>query len=171
MSAFFFLRTFGVNTLGLLWTAKTFLPSMIENNHGHFLIVASQTAFTSTPGLTDYSASKSAAVAIYEGIDGEVRNIHKAHSVRVSCINPSLVGTKMFNGVKLGRGVSAIRPEAMGEEISGIIMAGRSRNVTIPRSAGLSVWSRVLPDWTRVAMQSFTTGIFTDLKPHDPLQG
>ncbi|KAI1066850.1 hypothetical protein LB506_012168 [Fusarium annulatum] len=120
-----FCSTFGVNNLAMLWTAKAFLPNMLENNHGHFLIVASQTACSATPGLTDYSASKSAAVAIYEGLDGEVRNIHKAYNVRVSCVSPSAVDTKMFSGIKLGPGISALDPKTLGREIADIIFSER----------------------------------------------
>ncbi|KAF5625188.1 estradiol 17-beta-dehydrogenase 11 precursor [Fusarium tjaetaba] len=162
--------TFGVNNLAMLWTAKTFLPDMLDNNHGHFLIVASQTACSATPGLTDYSASKSAAVAIYEGLDGEVRNIHKANGVRVSCVSPSAVDTKMFSGIKLGPGISALDPKALGGEIADIIFSGKSQNVFVPRSAAVAVYFRTLPDWVRVLMQKTSTKMMEDSKPHDPLK-
>lgn len=154
----------------MLWTAKTFLPDMVEKNHGHFLIVASQTGYLATPGLTDYSASKAAAIAIYEGLHAEVSNIYKAPLVRVSCVSPSAVDTKMFNGIKLGPGVSALRPEDLGKLIADIIHGGRARHVLVPRSAAIATFTRVLPDWMRVGMQGASLGMFTDLKPHDPMK-
>lgn len=164
-------RTFAVNNLAMLWTAKTFMPSMIDNNHGHFLIVASQTGYLATPGLTDYSASKAAAIAIYEGLHAEVKSIYKAPSVRVSCVSPSAVDTKMFNGIKLGPGMSALRPEDLGILISDIIHSGRAQHVLVPKSAVVATFTRCLPDWMRVAMQAASVGIFTDLMPHDPMKG
>ncbi|KAF7449283.1 DltE, Short-chain dehydrogenase [Pyrenophora tritici-repentis] len=163
--------TFGVNNLALLWTAKTFIPSMVNKNHGHFLIVASQTGYTCSPGLTDYSATKSAAIAIYEGLHGEIRRIHKADSVRVSCVSPGPVDTKMFNGIKLGPGIASLNPETLGKKIADIVCGGRAKNIFIPAWAGLTVWMRAMPDWVRVGMQGFSTGIFSQLKPHNPMEG
>ncbi|EUC27400.1 hypothetical protein COCCADRAFT_41870 [Bipolaris zeicola 26-R-13] len=163
--------TFGVNNLAVLWTAKAFMPSMIKNNHSYFLIVASQAGYTWTPGLTDYSATKSAAVAIYEGLYGKVRYIHKSRSVRVSCVSPGAVDTKMFAGIKLGLGMSALIPEYVGTQIPDIILAGRARNVFVLASAGFAVILLAMPDWIRAAMQVFSIGVFANLTPHNPMKG
>ncbi|EFX00667.1 short chain dehydrogenase reductase [Grosmannia clavigera kw1407] len=163
--------TFSVNNLAMLWTAKTFLPNMISKNHGHLLIVASQTGYVATPGLTDYSATKAAAIAIYEGLHAEVKNIYKAPSVRVSCVSPSAVDTKMFSGIKLGLGMKALRPEDLGALIADILHGGRSKHTIVPRSASVLSIVRALPDWIRVAMQTASVGVFTDLHPHDPMKG
>ncbi|KAJ5061034.1 estradiol 17-beta-dehydrogenase 11 precursor [Bipolaris maydis] len=161
--------TFGINNLAVLWTAKVFMLSMIKNNHGHFLVVASQTAYSSTPGLTDYSATKSAAVAIYEDLHSEVQYIHKARSVRVSCVSPGVVDTNIFVGIKLGLGISALTPQYVGTQIADIILAGRARNVFIPASAGFSVILCTMPDWFRAAMKPVSMGIFENLTPYDPM--
>jgi short-subunit dehydrogenase len=163
--------TFAVNNLAMLWTAKVFLPSMVERNHGHFLIVASQTGHLATPGLTDYSATKAAAIAIYEGLHAETKHIYKAPAVRVSCVSPSAVDTKMFTGIKLGSGMRALSAEELGETIAGVLYSGKAQNILVPRSAYISPPTRALPDWMRVAMQGASVGIFSDLKPHDPMAG
>ena len=54
--------TFGVNTLSLFWTAKAFLPAMVERNHGHIVTIASSAGLVGVSKLTDYCASKWAAV-------------------------------------------------------------------------------------------------------------
>ncbi|KAJ4171273.1 hypothetical protein NW754_015036 [Fusarium falciforme] len=71
----------------LIWTIETFLPALVARNHGHLLIVASQTGHMATAGATDYSASKAAAITIYEGVHSEIKHVHKATAVRVSCIS------------------------------------------------------------------------------------
>jgi all-trans-retinol dehydrogenase (NAD+) len=144
---------------------------MVNKNHGHFLIVASSAGYTSTPGVTDYSATKSAAIAIYEGLHGEIRRIHKADSVRVSCVSPGAIDTKMFNGINLGPGIVALKPETLGKNIADIVCGGRAKNVFIPASTGLVIWARAMPDWARVALQGFSTGIFAQLKPHNLMEG
>ncbi|KPM38347.1 hypothetical protein AK830_g8235 [Neonectria ditissima] len=161
--------TFGVNTLGLIWTIKAFLPSLVARNHGHVLIVASQTGHTTTAGVTDYSASKAAAIAIYEGIHTEMKHVYKAPAVRVSCISPSHVQTAMFTGVHSVPGMSSLTPTFLAEKICGILYSGRAQNVMVPRSAYATTLMRVLPDWVRVYLQDLAAGAFTDLKPHDPL--
>ncbi|KAF5591989.1 aldehyde dehydrogenase (NAD+) [Fusarium subglutinans] len=162
--------TIGVNTLGLIWTIKTFLPAMVSRNHGHLLIVASQTGFLATVGITDYAASKSAAIAIYEGLHTEIKHVHKATAVRLSCVSPSHVQTQMFTGVKSVPGMSTMTTEYLANKICGILLSGRGQNIIVPAAAGMSPWVRVLPDWVRVLLQDAAAPAFTDLKPHDPFK-
>ncbi|KAF5026813.1 hypothetical protein F66182_1097 [Fusarium sp. NRRL 66182] len=160
--------TFGVNTLGLIWTIKTFLPDMVAHNHGHLLIVASQTGYLATVGITDYAASKSAAIAIYEGVHSEIKHVHKSPAVRISCVSPSHVQTSMFTGVKPVPGMSTMTTSYLADKICGILMSGRGQNIIVPTAAALSPWARVLPGWLRVLLQDSAAPAFTDLKPHDP---
>ncbi|EWG38502.1 hypothetical protein FVEG_01703 [Fusarium verticillioides 7600] len=162
--------TIGVNTLGLIWTIKTFLPAMVSRNHGHLLIVASQTGYLATVGITDYAASKSAAIAIYEGLHTEIKHVHKATAVRLSCVSPSHVQTQMFTGVKSVPGMSTMTTEYLADKICGILLSGRGQNIIVPAAAGMSPWVRVLPGWVRVLLQDAAAPAFTDLKPHDPFK-
>ncbi|KAG4274795.1 aldehyde dehydrogenase (NAD+) [Fusarium proliferatum] len=162
--------TIGVNTLGLIWTIKTFLPAMVSRNHGHLLIVASQTGYLATVGITDYAASKSAAIAIYEGLHTEIKHVHKATAVRLSCVSPSHVQTQMFTGVKSVPGMSTMTTEYLADKICGILLSGRGQNIIVPAAAGMSPWVRVLPSWVRVLLQDAAAPAFTDLRPHDPFK-
>jgi hypothetical protein len=47
-----------VNSTAHFWTAKACLPSMMDNNHGHIVTIASSAGLCGTPGLADYCASK-----------------------------------------------------------------------------------------------------------------
>ncbi|KAI6380653.1 hypothetical protein MCOR25_001588 [Pyricularia grisea] len=163
--------TFGVNNLALLWTAKTFLPSMVAKNHGHFLIVASQTGYIATPGLTDYSATKAAAIAIYEGLHAEVGLMYGAPSVRVSCVSPTLVETKMFRGMDSSVAPGgALRPEEVGARIADIVHGGRAQHACVPYWAVSPVsYIRTWPDWMRVWSLASAVGIYDNLRPHDPM--
>ncbi|KAJ5765634.1 short-chain dehydrogenase [Penicillium odoratum] len=164
--------TFGVNNLGLIWTAKTFIPAMVKENRGHFLIIASQTGLLATANIADYAATKSAALAIYEGLHTEIKHLHQAPNVRISCISPSAVRTKMFDGIK-GQSnffLPRLSAEDLGGLISDVLWKGESQNIMTPDFAYISLFSKVLPEWMRVGMQDAGADIMTDLNPHHPLK-
>jgi len=90
--------TFAINTLSLFWTAKAFLPQMIERNCGHIVTIASAAALVGVPKLSDYAASKWAAMGFDESLRGELRTI--APGVRTTVVCPFYIDTGMFHGVK-----------------------------------------------------------------------
>jgi len=73
---------------------------MIKKDSGHFLITASSTAYVTAVGAVDYSSSKAAALAIYEGLQTELKHVYQAPSVRLSVVCPSTSRTKMFESIK-----------------------------------------------------------------------
>jgi all-trans-retinol dehydrogenase (NAD+) len=164
--------TFGVDCLGLLWTAKTFLPAMVSKNHGHFLIIASQTSHLATASIVDYGATKAAALAIYEGLQSEMKHFY-SDIIRISCIQLSAVTTKMFTGIKSASNffLPRLEPEDVGDSIAETLWSGEARNLMIPALAYISPPTRALPEWMRVAMQDGAATVFTELKPHNPMDG
>ncbi|KAJ5114239.1 hypothetical protein N7456_002773 [Penicillium angulare] len=163
-------QTFAINSLGLIWTIQTFVPSMVARNHGHFLIMSSQTAHLATAGVVDYAATKASALAIYEGLQTEMRHVYNASAVRVSCVSPSAVQTKMFRGIKLPPAVSALQPSDVGSIISEILWSGKAQNRMTPLPAYLSPATRAFPDWMRVKLQDFGKDVMTTLSPHQPME-
>ena len=145
---------------------------MAEHNHGHFLIIASQTGYLATAGVVDYAATKSAAIAIYEGLQTELKHLYKAPAVRVSVINPSAVKTKMFDGIKSPSNFVMPKLSAtdVGELICNVIWSGRAQNLMVPAFAYISTPSRCLPDWLRIGMQDGGAEVMTELTPHQPLK-
>lgn len=164
--------TFGVNNFGLIWTAKTFLPAMAANNHGHFLIIASQTGFLTNAGIVDYSATKAAAISIYEGIQTEMKHFYKAPAVRISCISPGAVKTKMFAGLKGESNffLPRLTPEYLGGLIAETLWSGTAQNIMTPVAAYIVAPAKVLPAWLRVGFQDGGSGMMTELTPHKPLE-
>ncbi len=144
---------------------------MAKKNHGHFLIIASQTGYLATAGVVDYAATKSAAIAIYEGLQTEVKHFYQASAVRVSCISPSAVDTKMFTGIKGPSNfiMPRLTPDGVAGTITSVLWSGLAQNLMIPASAYISAPTRCLPEWMRVGMQDGGADVMTELKPHDPL--
>ncbi|KAJ5240287.1 hypothetical protein N7468_004906 [Penicillium chermesinum] len=163
--------TFAVNNLAIFWCAKVFLPSMVKNNHGHFLITASQGGYACAGKIVDYSATKAAAIAIYEGLQTELKHIHNAPGVRVSVISPSVAQTRMFETTKSPSNFILPRLEAsdVGQKMCEIIWSAKSQEVLIPAAAYIAVPTRSLPTWMRVGLQNTAATSFSDFKPHDPL--
>ncbi|MCC6641941.1 MAG: SDR family oxidoreductase [Deltaproteobacteria bacterium] len=90
--------TFAINTLSLFWTAKAFLPAMIEQRRGHIVTIASASSLIGVARLADYAASKWAAMGFDESLRAELRRSAPALETTVVC--PFFIDTGMFRGVK-----------------------------------------------------------------------
>ncbi|CAG2218637.1 SDR16C5 [Mytilus edulis] len=91
-------KTFEVNTLAHFWTCKAFLPGMMERNHGHIVTIASSAGYLGVNGLSDYCASKFAAVGFDESMRFELEMMGK--EVKTTVICPFYINTGMFDGAK-----------------------------------------------------------------------
>jgi all-trans-retinol dehydrogenase (NAD+) len=91
-------RTFQVNSLALFWTVRAFLPSMLEQDSGHIVTIASAGSLAGAPKLSDYSASKFAAFGFDESLRLELRQ--QKSSIKTTIVCPFYIDTGMFDGVK-----------------------------------------------------------------------
>lgn len=89
---------FRVNAMAPFWTVRAFLPEMIERNSGHVVTIASAAGFVGVARLTEYAASKWAAVGFDESLRAELRHI--APGVKTTVVCPYFINTGMFDGVK-----------------------------------------------------------------------
>ncbi|XP_014677260.1 PREDICTED: epidermal retinol dehydrogenase 2-like [Priapulus caudatus] len=91
-------KMFAVNTIAHFWTAKAFLPSMLEHNHGHVVTIASSAGLVGVNGLVDYCASKFGAVGFDQALRFELDATGK-DGIHSTCICPYFINTGMFDGV------------------------------------------------------------------------
>ncbi|KAG9694171.1 NAD(P)-binding protein, partial [Aureobasidium melanogenum] len=163
--------TFGVNSLAVVWCAKVFLPAMVRNNHGHFLITASQGAFVATSHIVDYAATKAAALALYEGIQTELKHVYKAPAVRCSVICPAVANTKMFGSVvqKGNFFMPSLEASDIGDRMCEILKSANSQQVVMPAMANIAVILRMFPTWMRINAQDAAAEAMLNLNPHDPM--
>lgn len=75
------------NVYGLLLTLKYGVPPMLEQGHGHIIVMSSIAGRVFTPGGTAYCATKAAATAIADSLRQEVG----PRGVRVTAIEPGVV--------------------------------------------------------------------------------
>ncbi|XP_021411351.2 epidermal retinol dehydrogenase 2 [Lonchura striata] len=92
-------KTMEVNIMAHFWTYKAFLPAMVAANHGHLVSIASCAGLCGTSKMSDYCASKFAAVGFAESIDMEMRALRKT-GVKTTIVCPFVINTGMFDGVK-----------------------------------------------------------------------
>lgn len=91
--------TMAVNTESHFWTTKTFLPAMIQKNHGHIVTVASGAGLMGIHKLADYCASKFGAVGFAESLMAELYTLGK-NGVKSTLVCPYFISTGMFDGVQ-----------------------------------------------------------------------
>lgn len=137
-------RTFAVNALALFWTTRAFLPAMIERRRGHVVTIASAAGLVATPRLSDYAASKHAAVAFDEALRMELRR--DAPWIRTTVVCPFYVSTGMFTGARsrFARLLPIVEPEAAVDRIVRAIERDE-RRIFIPPVVRLLPPLRVLP--------------------------
>lgn len=88
-------RMFAVNVRGAYLAARRALPPMIARRAGAIVNVASISGVLGPrkfPGFVSYNASKAAVIAMTEALAVEV----KEYGIRVNCVSPGSVDTKMW---------------------------------------------------------------------------
>ncbi|XP_062489338.1 epidermal retinol dehydrogenase 2-like [Pezoporus occidentalis] len=111
-------KTMEVNIMAHFWTYKAFLPAMIASNHGHLVSIASSAGLTGVNLLSDYCASKFAAVGFAESVNLEMRRLGKT-GVKTTIVCPYFINTGMFDGcsTKWPHVLPNLEPEYVAEKI------------------------------------------------------
>ncbi|KAG9510510.1 Short-chain dehydrogenase/reductase family 16C member 6, partial [Fragariocoptes setiger] len=91
-------KTFEVNVIAHFWIIKAFLPGMMEKNHGHIVSLASIAGLVGAYQLTDYCASKFAAVGFEESLRLELA-CDGYDGIHSTVVCPYYIKTGMFAGV------------------------------------------------------------------------
>lgn len=117
------LKTFHVNAIAHFWMCKAFLPDMIADNHGHIVSIASLAGVSGVVRLTDYCASKFAAVGFEEALRMELHA--EGHTgVKSTVVCPYFINTGMFEGAKPGI-FTMMTPEYVADEIVSAVLVNQ----------------------------------------------
>ena len=82
-----------VNVLGIVWCTQAVVPKMIERGGGSIVSLSSGAAWTQSPGLGIYPATKSAVESLTKTLAIELGE----HNIRANAVGPGLIvsdGTK-----------------------------------------------------------------------------
>jgi NAD(P)-dependent dehydrogenase (short-subunit alcohol dehydrogenase family) len=137
-------RTWNVNLGGVVFGCRAALRHMGPQGSGHIVNVASTCAVKPLAGLTLYSATKSAVVALSEGLRRETRG----SGVRISAVLPYMVDTPAAAGLR-PRVLRPLHPDQVARAVVATVRHPRSR-VFVPRPLGWVLpWAALLPDRVR----------------------
>ena len=117
-------RVFAVNVRAAFLACQHALPSMVAKRSGSIINVSSISGVLGAQkfaGFTSYNASKAALIAFTEALAVEVKDT----GVRVNCVSPGSVDTKMWAGVS-GGAPADMTPEEVAETIC-FLASQRSR--------------------------------------------
>lgn len=84
------------NVYGAALTIRASLPTLLEQDSGHFLITGSVAGRVALPGSL-YSSTKWAISGMGESLRSELRQMHQNHSIKVTLIEPGMVDTEFFD--------------------------------------------------------------------------
>ena len=161
-------KTFEVNVISHFWTVKSFLPKMMEQNRGHIVTIASVAGFGGSPRLTDYSASKFAAIGFHESLVFELRGQGFKDTIFGTLVCPYVVDTGMFQGTsknKMDFLMPILKPEYVVSKIEEGILYNYS-NVIIPKLCSTFATAKFLTTaegWAAIVEGMGGHNLFKDL--------
>jgi NAD(P)-dependent dehydrogenase (short-subunit alcohol dehydrogenase family) len=94
-----FRRVLDVNVVGVFLGMKHVLPVMLKQNKGSIINTASIAGLIGSPDIAVYSASKHAVIGLTKSAAQEC----SATGVRVNCVCPGLIDSRMLSSIIEGR--------------------------------------------------------------------
>jgi NAD(P)-dependent dehydrogenase (short-subunit alcohol dehydrogenase family) len=94
-----FRKVIDVNVIGVFLGLKHVLPVMLEHNKGSIINTASIAGLIGSPDIAVYSASKHAVIGLTKSAALECA----ATGVRVNCVCPGLIDSRMLSAIVEGR--------------------------------------------------------------------
>ncbi|KAL8799070.1 MAG: hypothetical protein Q9182_006166 [Xanthomendoza sp. 2 TL-2023] len=150
-------KVFEVNILSHFRLIREFVPAMVAANHGTIVTIASITAGVPAPNIVPYGCTKSAAVALHEGLAAELKVRYNAPKVRTICVCPGWTRTSLTEGINNPSTFLFpwYHPETVAEEIYKKIVSGSSGMVFAPEIGWYLGWIvRSLPQWYQTAVRN-----------------
>ena len=152
--------TIDINTLGPMYVAHEFLPTMIaESGECRMLNLASAAGFTPNPRMAVYAASKWAVIGWSDSVRLELKQAGLDH-VKVTTVCPYYVRTGMFDGARSAPLLPILDPADVVEEAWGAMLAGRPF-VVMPKTVMLSEMLKgVVPTSVRDFIADHVIGVY-----------
>jgi len=102
-----FRKVIDTNVIGVFLGLKHVLPVMLKQNRGSIINTASIAGLIGSPDIAAYSASKHAVIGLTKSAALECTST----AVRVNCVCPGLIDSRMLSAIIEGRNPSAAVPE------------------------------------------------------------
>uniref|UniRef100_A0A8C5M6V1 Estradiol 17-beta-dehydrogenase 11 n=1 Tax=Leptobrachium leishanense TaxID=445787 RepID=A0A8C5M6V1_9ANUR len=147
-------KIFEVNILAHFWTTRAFLPSMISNNHGHIVTVASSAGLVGVPYLVDYCSTKFAAVGYHKALTAELDAIQKSE-IKTTCLCPVFVNTGFVQNAST-RFSPNLEPEDVASKLVDGILTNKKMVLIPPVVSFTPVLEFYLPERALKALNKFS---------------
>ncbi|MGJ4889738.1 SDR family NAD(P)-dependent oxidoreductase [Bradyrhizobium sp. HKCCYLRH3099] len=108
-----FRRVLDVNVVGVFLGLKHVLPVMLKQNRGSIINTASIAGLIGSPQIAVYSASKHAVIGLTKSASWECTGTN----VRVNCICPGLIDSRMLSAIIEGRSGPAVPIEKVVDRV------------------------------------------------------
>lgn len=151
-------RMFEVNILAHMWTTRAFLPTMMNNNHGHIVTVASAAGHFVTSFMVAYCSSKFAAVGFHKALTEELSTLGK-DGIKTTCLCPVFINTGFVKNptTRLGKILEI-------EEVVEALMEGILTNqkmIFVPSRLSIALLSAMLlPERALAVLKKLTDAKF-----------
>jgi NAD(P)-dependent dehydrogenase (short-subunit alcohol dehydrogenase family) len=86
-------RVLDVNLTGVFHCCRAVVPSMLRQNYGRIVNIASIAGKEGNPNASAYSASKAGVIALTKSLGKETAG----HNIAVNCITPAAARTRIFD--------------------------------------------------------------------------
>lgn len=152
----FLRKIFDVNVLSNWYTTKAFLPSMISNNKGHIITIASTASYIAVAGMADYTASKAAILAFHEALNQELKHHYNAPNVLTTSVHPNWVRTPLLKPVEeelKRQGSVILDPEMVADRIVERIMGCAGGQLFLPSEISRVSLLRGVSNWVQEGMR------------------
>lgn len=91
-----FRRITEINLLGTFHVNKAVVPTMVAQNYGRIINIASVAGKEGNPNASAYSASKAAVIGLTKSLGKEL----SSYDIAVNCITPAAARTRIFDQMK-----------------------------------------------------------------------
>ncbi|KAM6076870.1 estradiol 17-beta-dehydrogenase 11-like [Chlamydotis macqueenii] len=137
-------RMFEVNILAHMWTTRAFLPTMMNNNHGHIVTVASAAGHFVTSYMVVYCSSKFAAVGFHKALTEELSTLGM-DGIKTTCLCPVFINTGFVKNPSTRIGKILEIEEVVEALMEGILT--NQKMIFVPSSQRLALlFERLFPE-------------------------
>ncbi|XP_013183981.1 17-beta-hydroxysteroid dehydrogenase 13 [Amyelois transitella] len=149
---------FEVNIIAHFWLLQTFLPAMMERNHGHIVAMSSMAGVMGLRNLVPYCATKFAVRGMMEALHEELReDIRDYSGIKLTVICPYIVDTGLCKNpkIKFPSLLKIVTPDKAADDIVDAVRRNYYE-ITIPSSLYyINLFCRAMPRAVPLHLKDF----------------
>lgn len=141
-------RIIDTNLMGVIWSTKAILPSMMKVRCGHIINVSSCLGLAGLNNMTDYCATKFGVYGFNEALRIELK-VGGYTNIKTTIICPFLVQTGMFDGLRVAHPwiTRPLSTEEVATNILDAILYKDTEEIWLPKRIKLLPLFRLFPCW------------------------